>query len=56
MARSLRCLATALLLAIVLAHVPAAAAPLRTFYVDPAGNDSASGSSTELRTATLTLQ
>jgi hypothetical protein len=46
MARSLRRLATAVLLAIALAHAPAAAAPLRTFYVDPAGNDSASGSST----------
>jgi len=45
-ARPLRHLAIAALLAIALANTPAAAAPLRTFYVDPAGNDSAAGSST----------
>ena len=46
MARAFRILA-ALVLAIGLVSGPAGAAPLRTFYVDPAGNDSAAGSATE---------
>jgi uncharacterized repeat protein (TIGR02543 family) len=45
MARRLRRLAATAFFAIALVHAPAGAAPLRTFYVDPAGDDSTSGSS-----------
>ena len=38
--------AAVIVLGIALTPAPAAAAPLRTFEVDPAGNDSAAGSST----------
>ena len=37
----------AAVLAIGIVCSPAGAAPLRTFYVDPAGNDSAAGSATQ---------
>jgi len=46
MARAFRILAAAVL-AIGLVSGPAGAAPLRTFYVDPTGNDSAAGSATQ---------
>ena len=46
MARAFRILAAAVL-AIGLVSGPAGAAPLRTFYVDPTGNDSAAGSITQ---------
>jgi parallel beta helix pectate lyase-like protein/List-Bact-rpt repeat protein len=46
MARAFRILAAAVL-AMGLVSGPAGAAPLRTFYVDPAGNDSAAGSATQ---------
>src|SRR5262245_20309316 len=46
MAWAFRVLAAALLL-IGLVSAPAGAAPLRTFYVDPAGNDAAAGSDTQ---------
>ncbi|MGH7344058.1 MAG: right-handed parallel beta-helix repeat-containing protein, partial [Candidatus Rokuibacteriota bacterium] len=44
MARRFRIFALAAILGIVLVSGRAAAAPLRTFYVDPAGNDAAAGS------------
>jgi hypothetical protein len=46
MARAFRVLAAAVLM-IGLASGRAGAAPLRTFYVDPAGNDGAAGSNTQ---------
>ena len=46
MPRALRVLAAAVL-AVGLMSAPAGAAPLRTFYVDPAGNDAAAGSDTQ---------
>jgi len=46
MVRVFRIFAVAVILGIALTQAPAAAAPLRTFYVDPAGNDSAAGSIT----------
>jgi parallel beta helix pectate lyase-like protein/List-Bact-rpt repeat protein len=46
MVRLFRIFAVAVILGIALTQAPAAAAPLRTFYVDPAGNDSAAGSIT----------
>ena len=52
MVRRFRIFAVAVILGIALSGIAvsaapaAAAAPLRTFYVDPAGNDSAAGSST----------
>jgi hypothetical protein len=46
MVRAFRILAVAVL-AIAVVSGPAGAAPLRTFYVDPTGNDSAPGSDTQ---------
>src|SRR6266850_2271048 len=46
MVRLFRIFAVAVILGIALTQTPAAAAALRTFYVDPAGNDSAAGSIT----------
>jgi Pel9A-like, right handed beta helix region len=46
MARTFR-IVVAAVLAIGIVCSPAGAAPLRTFYVDPAGNDSAAGSATQ---------